>query len=222
MRGDDLRHLSQRLLACARELAPLGLSSGTSGNLSARVDEARFLITPSAAAYAALGPDDLVLLDLEGRAIGGTRTPSSEWRMHADLYRARPELSGIVHAHPAHATALACARRGIPALHYEIASFGGADIRCSDYATFGTQALSRAVLAAMHGRRGCLLANHGMLTAAESVEEALSLAVELENLAALVVRVASLGGGVVLDDAEIERVRLRFERYVRGERLEEP
>jgi len=114
--------------------------------------------------------------------------------MHADLYRARPELSGVVHAHPPHATALACARRPVPALHYEIARFGGPEV---------------------------LLANHGLLTAADTVEEALSLAVELENLAALVVRVAALGGGVLLDDAEIERVRQRFERYVRGERLDE-
>jgi L-fuculose-phosphate aldolase len=222
MTSSDERAVAERLLACARQLAPRGLSSGTSGNLSARLDEARFLVTPSAAGYASLGPDDLVQLDLDGRVLGGERTPSSEWRMHADLYRARPELSGIVHAHPPHATALACARRAIPALHYEIARFGGADIRCSDYATFGTRALSRAVLAAMEGRRGCLLANHGMLTAAETVEEALLLAVELEHLAALTLRVHALGGGVVLDDAEIERVSARFERYVRGEPLDDP
>ncbi len=221
MSGDELRRLSERLLACARQLAPLGLSSGTSGNLSARVDAQSFLITPSAAAYAALGPADLVVLALDGTTLSGARTPSSEWRMHADLYRARPELSGVVHAHPPHATALACARRPVPALHYEIARFGGPEVRCADYATFGTEALSQAVLAAMEGRRGCLLANHGLLTAADTVEEALSLAVELENLAALVVRVAALGGGVLLDDAEIERVRQRFERYVRGERLDE-
>jgi L-fuculose-phosphate aldolase len=221
MNSNDVGLVSERLLACARQLAPLGLSSGTSGNLSARLDEARFLVTPSAAAYAELGRADLVLLDLDGTTLDGERTPSSEWRMHADLYRARPELFGIVHAHPPHATALACARRSIPALHYEIARFGGADIRCSDYATFGTRALSDAVLLAMEGRRACLLANHGMLSAGETVEEALSLAVELENLAALTLRVGTLGGGVVLDDAEIERVRARFALYVRGEPLDE-
>ena len=130
---------------------------------------------------------------------------SSEWRFHRDIYRARPEVGAIVHGHPPFCTALACARREIPAFHYLVALAGGHDIRCAAYATFGTQELSDAVLAALAGRRGCLLANHGMVTLGPAPAQALDLALEIEGLAEQYWRALQVGPPVLLDPAEMDR-----------------
>lgn len=149
----------------------------------------------------------------------GRRIPSSEWRMHRDLYGGRDEARAIVHVHSPYATSLACLpaiqARGIPAFHYMIALAGGDDIRCARYATFGTQALSDAVLDALAGRRACLLANHGQIAFGASLEQALALALELETLARQYAQARQLGEPVLLDAAEMERVLRAFERYGR-------
>ena len=157
--------LRQQLIAAARGMEPARLNRGTSGNLSVRTVEngaAGFLITPSGMPYATLNPEDIVFMHHDGRP-AGLREPSSEWRIHRDIYAARPEAQAILHAHSPFATSLACLRRAIPPFHYMIARFGGDTLRCADYATFGTQALSDAAIAALQDRSGCLLANHGML-----------------------------------------------------------
>ncbi|MDF1748650.1 MAG: class II aldolase/adducin family protein, partial [Alphaproteobacteria bacterium] len=118
-----------------------------------------------------------------GTCAPGQLLPSSEWRMHADIYRQRPEAQAVVHAHPTFCTALSCRREGIPAFHYMVAMAGGIDIRCSDYATFGTEALSKTMIAALEGRKACLLANHGMICFEANLTRALGLAIEVENLA---------------------------------------
>src|SRR5688572_16985939 len=157
------------------------MNPGRSGNLSARV-AAGFVITPSGAAYETLHPDDLVFLDAEGAYGGGQRKPSSEWRLHRDIYARFPGAGAVVHTHSPFATTLACLGRGIPSFHYEVAFAGGADIRCAPYSTFGTQELSDGALAALEGRRACLLANHGALAWAEGIEEAVGLAEKVEAL----------------------------------------
>jgi L-fuculose-phosphate aldolase len=149
---------------------------------------------------------------LAGEA-SGARAPSSEWRFHLALYRARDDLGAIVHAHAPFATALACLGRGIPAFHYMVAAAGGRDIRCAPYETFGTQALARRVVDAMDGRRACLMANHGMLAAGASLDAALALAVEVEGLAEAYWRAAQLGAPRLLSDAEMDRVLEKFRGY---------
>ena len=142
-----------------------GINRGKSGNVSARWRTEGFdgfLVTPTGLPYEETGPDDVVAMTLDGEA-RGARLPSSEWRFHRDIYRARPEVNAIVHTHAPFATTLACHSRGIPAFHYMVAVAGGRDIRCAPYATFGTQALSDHVTAALDGRRACLLAHHGMI-----------------------------------------------------------
>ena len=175
--------LRQQLIAAARGMEPARLNRGTSGNLSVRTVEngaAGFLITPSGMPYATLNPEDIVFMHHDGRP-AGLREPSSEWRIHRDIYAARPEAQAILHAHSPFATSLACLRRAIPPFHYMIARFGGDTLRCADYATFGTQALSDAAIAALQDRSGCLLANHGMLVFGRDPAHALALAVELEE-----------------------------------------
>lgn len=210
----DERELRQAIVAACREMNATGLNQGTSGNISARLG-GRLLITPSGVPYDTLTPEMLAAMPIEADygAWEGPLKPSSEWRFHLALMRARPELGAIVHAHAPYATALAIARKPIPPLHYMIAAFGGPDIRCAAYATFGTEALARAVLAAMEGRNGCLMANHGMLAAGPTLARAMWLAVELETLARQYVTTLALGGPVLLSEAEIAEARRAFATY---------
>src|SRR5271165_1081147 len=158
-RLSDMMGPRENLIEAAREMAARGLSAGTSGNVSLRTEEG-ILITPSATPYESLTPEMIPLLKPDGSCEGRYR-PSSEWRFHLDIYLARPEVGGIVHHHAPYTTALAMARREIPACHYMIARFGGAPLRCAAYALFGTAELSANVLKALEGRTACLMENHG-------------------------------------------------------------
>lgn len=202
------------VVAAMRRLDAAGLNRGASGNVSVRWGSA-MLITPSAVPPADLGPDLIVRMDLaaEDGAYEGTRRPSTEWRFHRDILRARPDANAVVHTHSPHATVLAIARREIPAVHYMIAGFGGPTIRCSGYATFGTEELSRLALAALADRNGCLLANHGAITLAPTLSRALWLAVELETLAFQYHQALAIGAPVILSDAEITQAAARFADY---------
>ena len=199
------------LIATARALQPSGLGKGTAGNVSVRDGDA-FLITPTGLAYEHLLPDDLPRMALDG-SWSGRRKPSSEWRFHRDLYATRPETGAVLHAHSPFAVSLACLRRDIPPFHYMIARFGGDTVRCAPYAIFGSQALSTAALAAMEGRAGCLLANHGMLVAGRDLAEALALAVELEALCEHYWRACQVGRPVLLDTGEMAEALERFKSY---------
>lgn len=208
-----LPYLWQReaLIATARRLNPSGLNQGTSGNLSHRVDDG-FLVSPTGMDYDALRPEDIVLMRFDG-STEGPRLPSSEWRFHHDILAARPEVQAVLHTHSLHSTTLACLRRGIPSFHYMVAVAGGRDIRCAPYATFGTEELSRHTVAALEGRKACLLANHGLITVGVDLASAFKLAVEVETLAAMYLRALQVGEPVLLDDAEMAVVLEKFRTY---------
>ena len=210
MSGD--RGVRMRLVAAARRLAALGLNHGKSGNVSARVDGG-FVITPSGKSYDALTVRDLVMV--EGGEPHARRKPSSEWRLHRDIYERREEAGAIVHTHSSFATTLACLRRPIPAVHYEIAFAGGGDIRCAPYATFGTQKLSDHALAALEGRSACLLANHGVVAFAPTIEQAVVLADKVEELARTYWQALQVGEPAILDAEEMARVVEKFKTYGR-------
>jgi L-fuculose-phosphate aldolase len=165
--------------------------------------------------YASITASDIVAMPVDGRtrAARDGRRPSSEWRFHRDIYRARSDAGAIVHTHAPFATSLACLQRGIPAFHYMVAVAGGDDIRCAPYATFGTQALSDHAVAALEGRRACLLANHGMIAIGASLGAALALAVEVETLAEMYWRAQQLGEPVLLSAAEMKVVVAKFRTY---------
>jgi L-fuculose-phosphate aldolase len=207
----DTPALRTAIIATARAMNAAGINRGKSGNVSARIDGG-FLITPSGLPYADTTVDDIVAVDESGAA-SGTRKPSSEWRFHRDIYRARKEAAAIVHAHSPFATTLACLDRGIPAFHYMIAMAGGNDIRCAPYATFGTQELSDAALSALDERKACLLAHHGMIAVGESLDRALALAVEVETLAEMYWRALQIREPEVLSDAEMQTVLAKFADY---------
>lgn len=207
------------IVAC-RELTGRGLTYGTSGNISVRRDKRRFFVSPTGMSYAALEPEDIPLVDLDGRWTG-LRRPSSEWRFHRDIFKSRDDINAIVHTHSQKATALACTGRGIPAFHYMVAVAGGSDIRCAPYHTFGTQELSIAALGALENRRACLLANHGVIALGADLPAALALAGEVENLAAQYCTALTLGEVRILDDAEMHRVIEKFRTYGRQDAPDE-
>jgi L-ribulose-5-phosphate 4-epimerase len=211
MSTQQLRH---QVIDVAQRMTRMGLNRGTSGNVSARLPGG-FLVTPSGMEPERLHPADIVAVDLDGECVG-RRKPSSEWRFHRDLYRSRPEVGAVVHTHAPFCTTLAVLGRGIPAFHYMVAMLGGRDIRCAAYATYGTQELSDHALAALDGRKGCLLANHGMLAVGRDLEDALAMAVELETLAEQYWRALQIGAPVLLPDDEMDRVIEKFKGYGRN------
>jgi L-fuculose-phosphate aldolase len=204
-------NLRVALAGLARESVHCGLNQGTSGNVSVRSREG-FLITPSGQDMAALTAADMVEMTLSGEVSGEGR-PSSEWRFHRDIYAAFPAAEAVVHAHSPFAVALACLRRDIPPFHYMVAMAGGIDIRCAAYATFGTQALSDAVLSALQDRRACLMANHGLVAWGRSLPAALALANEVEALCGQYLRACQVGKPVLLSAVEMQEVLEKFKDY---------
>ena len=205
----------EEVIATALAMNAAGINRGKSGNVSARLRDGGFdgfLVTPSGLPYADTKPEDIVAVSLDGAA-HGTRTPSSEWRFHRDIYAQRSDAAAIVHTHSPFATSLACLHRGIPAFHYMVAVAGGADIRCAAYATFGTQELSDHAVAALTERKACLLANHGMIALGATLTTALALAVEVETLAEMYWRALQVGEPVILPAEEMARVLAKFATY---------
>lgn len=194
-------------------LVETGLNRGASGNISLREGEA-MLVTPSGIPPHEIAPDMIARMPLAGEGeYDGPFKPSVEWRFHRDILRHRPEFNAVVHTHAPWCTVLACARRPIPAVHYMIAAFGGADIPLADYATYGSPELSANILRAMQGRSGCLMANHGMVVAGDTLARAMWLAQEIEALAHQHYHSLLLGGAAILSDDEIAETARGFATY---------
>ena len=206
--------LRKAIIATALAMNALGINRGKSGNVSARWKDG-FLITPSGLPYEESRPADIVFVGKNGNATG-KRPPSSEWRFHYDIYRTRKDAQAVVHTHSSFATTLACLGMDVPAFHYMIAVAGGNSIRCAPYATFGTQELSDQALQALSNRKACLLANHGMIAAGDSLKHALALAVEVEALCEQYWRALQIGKPAILSDSEMEVVLEKFKTYGKG------
>ncbi len=205
--------LREEMVSICRRMNTSDINQGTAGNLSVRSGDG-FLITPSSMPYDVMTPDDIVEMDFDGTYVGGR--PSSEWRFHRDILRAREDINVVLHCHSVYATTLACHHKTIPAFHYMTGVAGGTTIRCARYATFGTQALSDAALEALEGRLACLLGQHGQISLGTSLEAALWLAIEVETLSRMYVQALSLGEPPVLPDDEMERVIAQMKRMSYG------
>jgi L-fuculose-phosphate aldolase len=194
-------------------LVQTGLNSGASGNVSVR-DGDHMLITPSGIPPSNILPAQIARMPLSSDGDwDGPMKPSVEWRFHRDILNARPEMNAVVHTHAQWATVLSIARKPIPAVHYMIAAFGGADIPLADYATFGTPELSAHILAAMQARAGCLMANHGMVVGGRDLTHALWLANELEALAHQYYHASVFGGAHIVSAHDIDETLQGFSRY---------
>jgi L-fuculose-phosphate aldolase len=212
----DEAALRAAIVSSAQAMNALGINQGNSGNISARCGGA-MLITPSATPYDTMQPGMIARMALDGDgAWDGPLKPSTEWRFHRDILVGRPEAGAVVHTHAPFCTTLAIARREIPACHYMIAAFGGDTVRCAPYATFGTAELAALALAALEGRRACLLANHGMIVVGATLSHAMWLAVELETLAQQYYRSLLIGGPHLLSAAELADAMAAFAGYGHG------
>ncbi|MGC1552072.1 MAG: class II aldolase/adducin family protein [Bradyrhizobium sp.] len=201
----------QSIIEACREMNRLGINQGTSGNISLRHGDG-MLITPTSTPYDTMLADQIVFMKLDSAPDAGQR-PSSEWRFHRDILKARGEVNAVVHAHPPYSTMLAIMGKEIPPVHYMIACAGGDSIRCARYATFGTEELSRHAVTALEDRSACLLAHHGLIAVGASLAKAMWLAVEVETLARQYHGCLQIGTPPHLSKAEIENVRARMAGY---------
>jgi L-fuculose-phosphate aldolase len=202
-------------------MAELGLAPGTTGNVSVRAPDG-LLVTPSGMPYEGLAPDDAVLVHMDGTVPPGQRAPSTEWRLHRDIFAARADTQAIVHTHSLFCTTVACLRRPIPAIHYMVVLAGSDEIPCAEYATFGSPELAASVVRALGTGHACLMANHGMVALGPTLPAALRLAADVETLAAQYWHAAQLGVPHVLDAGELARVRDRFAEYGQPRRARRP
>ncbi|WFU18933.1 class II aldolase/adducin family protein [Bradyrhizobium sp. CB3481] len=209
------REKRQSIIDACLRMNATGINKGTSGNISLRHGDG-MLITPTSTPYEAMKPEQIVYMHLDGNHDPGQR-PSSEWRFHRDILKARPEVNAIVHAHPPYSTMLAIMGMEIPPVHYMVAVAGGDTIRCAPYATFGTQELSEHAVRALEGRLACLLEHHGMIAVGPTLPKAMWLAVEVETLARQYHGCLQIGTPPLLSKEEIEKVRLRMTGYGHAE-----
>lgn len=203
--------LSQQIIGTCLAMNTQGINQGSAGNVSVRFEDG-FLITPSGMSYDRLQAADIVMVGLDG-SCHDRLIPSSEWRMHRDIYVRHDDAGAVLHAHSTFATALSCLRRDIPAFHYMIAVAGGNDIRCADYALFGTQELSDNMLGALEDRRACLLGTHGMICYHDTLDKALWLGVEVETLARQYWHAIQVGKPIILSDTQMQEVIASFAGY---------
>lgn len=215
----DCKELRDAVIKTARRMNSEGINVNSSGNVSVRCkrgEKEGFLITPTGLAYDGLEPKDLVFVELKDNGVSfwGELKPSSEFRLHELIYRARSELNAIVHTHSKYATILACMQEGIPSFHYMVAASGADSIKCSEYALFGTEKMAQLVLETLGDKaRACLIGHHGAISAGLSLQKAFSLAVEVENLAQMWVEIKKLGGCQLLNSEQMKEVMEKFSTY---------
>jgi L-fuculose-phosphate aldolase len=203
--------LRRQVTSVYREVDRRGLIAGSSGNVSHRT-AGGMIITPSGSMAETLRPETLVPMTLQGK-VQGNIAPSSEWAMHAAIYLAYPTAQCIVHTHADACTALACLNEALPPFHYMIANFGGDDVRCAPYATFGTAELARLAVDALEGRTACLLANHGMIVHGPTADQALTAAIVLETLCRQYLLARAAGTVRLLTAEEMRAAHLRYRTY---------
>ena len=215
---DDVAATRAEVVRVAKVLRERGLAIGTSGNVGARLADGRIAITPSTVDYDEMTPDDIVIVEADGTPSEGRLDPSSEVRIHTEVFTARPEVQAIVHSHSPFATAWSATRRPVPALHYVLAMLvapGRDTLRVAEYATFGTPELARNAVVALGTDNAVLLANHGAIAVGGSLASALGRAERVEELAMLAWRTEQIGGAVVLGADELDRVRAQMDRFPR-------
>ena len=194
-------------------LVTKGLTTGTGGNISIFDREKKyFAISPSGIDYFETTPEDVVIMDLDGKVVEGIRKPSSEWMMHLIFYKKRDDVEAVVHTHSRFASTISCMRWEIPALHYYVA-FAGKTIPCAEYASYGTQELADNAFAGIGEGKAVLLANHGLITIGRSVKEAFLITEMSEEMAEYYYRTKSIGEPVLLDEEEMENMLRKFKSY---------
>ena len=216
-----MSNLKLEVIKYAKKLNDTNLSPLRSGNVSVRTDlsgKEGFLITPSGVKYKDLQEDKIVFLEMdekknEQKIIDHKLNPSSEWKFHQDIYINKPDAIAIVHAHSPYATAVSAHGKNIPAFHYMVALAGGDDIKCADYATFGTKQLSKNIIKALNERKGCLMSNHGQVAFGKNLDQAFELAEEIENICHQYINTIKLGNPKILSFEEMNKILEKTKNY---------
>lgn len=203
----------QDIVVYCQKMLHTGLTKGTGGNISIMNREKGLMaISPSGIEYDKLVPEDIVVLDLNQSIIDGTKKPSSEIEMHSIFYKKRDDIHAVVHTHSTFAKTLSSLRWDLPAVSYLIA-YAGKDVKCAEYASFGTKQLAENAFKAMENRKAVLLANHGLLAGAKDIANAFNIAEEIEFCAEIYYRAKSIGDPIILDDEEMNRMMDAFQTY---------
>ena len=206
------KEISRSIIDACLAMNRSGLNQGTAGNISYRYDDG-MLITPTGIAYDQLTEDDIVYVDNNGN-YEDDKAPSSEWRFHLAVLKARPDMNAVVHNHAIYSSSLSILNREIPAIHYMVAAAGGNTIPCVPYATYGTPELCDYVTKGMADRNAVIMQHHGMIAAGETLGKAMWLAEEVETLARMYLNLLQTGLEIpVLSDQEIAVVLERFKTY---------
>ena len=218
-----MKNLDKRnkIIEFSLKLNSTNLSPLRSGNISLRSEENGtdgYLITPSGKKYETLKPEDIVFMGLNEEVENNnlTNKPSSEWRFHRDIYVNKQVAQAIVHAHSPHATAVSSHGKAIPPFHYMIALAGGDDIKCAEYATFGTEEISKNVIKALENRSACLMSNHGQVAFGKNLDDAFELAQEIENICHQYTSALRLGQPKILSFEEMKKILDKAKNYKKG------
>ena len=213
MKNVLLKYEREQIVEYGKKLIDTNLTRGTGGNLSVYDDKSGLMaITPSGMDYYELKAEDILVMDLEGKVVEGTKVPSTEYEMHRIFYVRRDDIKAIIHTHPVYTTTLACLNWDLPPIHYLIA-LAGPDVKCAKYATFGTKELAENAFEAMKSRKAVLLANHGLLVGAEDLPNAFNISIQIEYVAELYYRAKSIGEPVLLSSEEMELMMEKFKTY---------
>ena len=210
-----MNKLKSEIIRFSKLLNSRKLSALRSGNISARFKKG-FLITPSGKKYSSLKNKDIVYVSLNGKFDKKLGIPSSEWKFYQDIYLKKEEANAIVHSHSTNATALSVHKKSIPAFHYMVALAGGNDIKCANYATYGTRKLSVNILKALKNRKACLISNHGQIAYDDNLSKAFELAEEVENLSLQYITALKIGKPKILSNVEMNKVLAKAKNYKRG------
>ena len=210
-----MNKLKSEIIKFSKLLNSRKLSALRSGNISVRFKKG-FFITPSGKKYSSLKNKDIVYVSLNGKFDKKLGIPSSEWKFHQDIYLKKEEANAIVHSHSTNATALSVHNKPIPAFHYMVALAGGNDIKCANYATYGTRKLSVNILKALKNRKACLISNHGQIAYDDNLSKAFELAEEVENLSLQYITALKIGKPKILSNVEMSKVLAKAKNYKRG------
>ncbi len=186
----------EKIIVCdaGKKLMERGLVEGTWGNCSLRIDHRLMAVTPSGRRYEDMTPEDIVVMDYDTLEVFGDLKPSSEKKVHAQIYKTRKEVGAVIHTHQPCASTLAAARREIPPILDDQAQILGPSVRCADYALPNTQKLVRTTVKALRGRYAALMANHGAITLGRTMEEAIVAALVLEKVCKTFIEAEFIGG----------------------------
>ncbi len=210
-----------QIIKAAQKMSAQNMLPGSWGNLSVKITDDAFAVTPSGRGYDSLAAEDVTIVDAEGKVLDGALLPSSELPLHLAIYKALPEAKAVVHTHSIYASACASARKDIPPLVEDMVQIMGGSVRCAKYALPGTEALADNVIRAMDGKRAALLANHGVAAWGVTLDEAMMVAGIVEKAAQLYCITQAIGGAVLLPQDDIDIMHKFYEAHYRKRQLGE-